>query len=93
MESIIVLDKNGKQLYLNDNVKDDLTGLKGVMVCVTYWNNGCVRIGLQPRIIKDGMPVSMSTIDIEDVVSLETRKKVVKKVKPAGGPKPNPVRR
>ena len=87
-------DKNGKEINLRDNVKDDITGCRGVLLSITLWSNGCVRLGVQPRELKDGKPVEMQTFDIEDIVLLEKdNKKPTKKASRSGGPKPDPVRR
>ena len=88
-----MLDKNGKKLNLLDIVKDDITGCKGALVSVTLWSNGCIRIGVQPRELKDGIPVKISTIDLEDIVSLEKTKKRKIAASRTGGPKPDPVKR
>lgn len=45
-------------IELGDRVKDPITGLTGIVVCVNTWLHGCVRIGVQPETLKDGAPVS-----------------------------------
>lgn len=45
-----------KPMGLGDRVKDPITGLKGIVVCVTTWLHGCIRIGVQPESTKDGKP-------------------------------------
>lgn len=88
-----IFDKKGKELELMDDVKDDISGLTGVLVSITFWSNGCVRLGVQAREIKDGMPVAVSTIDVEDTILVKKAKKAKKPVTRTGGPKPDPVRR
>ena len=41
-------------IELGDRVKDPITGLTGIVVCVTTWLHGCIRIGVQPEEVKDG---------------------------------------
>jgi len=36
-----------KQITIGDLVKDKISGLKGICNEITYWMNGCVRIGVQ----------------------------------------------
>ena len=50
-----------------DKVEHTLTGLIGVVVGVDVWKNGCVRICIQPREMKDGAPVNGAWIDEQDV--------------------------
>lgn len=42
---------------LGDRVRDPITGLQGIAVCITTWLHGCIRIGVQPEQVKDGKPV------------------------------------
>lgn len=41
-------------IQLGDRVKDPITGLTGIAICVTTWLHGCIRIGVQPESVKDG---------------------------------------
>jgi len=50
-------------ISLGDVVKDKVTGLKGTVMARTEWLNGCVRINIQPKAFKDGVPVDTVTID------------------------------
>ena len=79
-----------KAIKLGQKVRDTITGMEGVVVARTEWLNGCVRLALQPLDLKDGVPQDQYWID-------EPQVEVVKdtptsKVKPSGGPRPDPVR-
>lgn len=71
-------------IKLGDSVRDSITGLTGTAVCISNWLNGCVRVVVQPKEIKDGKPVDTTCFDVEQ---LEV---VVASTKPpskrAGGP-------
>lgn len=51
------------QIQLGLEVEDLVSGLKGIAECRCQWLNGCVRIGVQPPIDKDGKLPSASYID------------------------------
>lgn len=77
---------------IRDVVRDRVTGLSGVVVGVTTWMNGCRRITVQPKELKDGQPVEPSTIDEPDLERLE-RPSNVPPQPDTGGPRPEPRRR
>lgn len=52
---------------LGAEYRDTITGFSGVVVAVTQWLNGCVRVSIQPKALHDGKPVESSTFDIEQV--------------------------
>lgn len=43
-----------RRIQLGDEVKDSVTGLKGIVTCITLYLNGCTRCGVQPKLGKDG---------------------------------------
>lgn len=46
---------DNKPIGLGDRVKDTVTGLQGIVVCVTTWLHGCIRYGVQPEeVTKEG---------------------------------------
>lgn len=53
---------------LGDRVKDSVTGLTGIVTCITHWLHGCIRIGVQPEETKDGKPVEAVYFDQTQVV-------------------------
>jgi hypothetical protein len=76
---------------LGDEVKDPITGLKGVVVARSEWLWGCVRIGVQPKGIKDGKPFDEVWFDENRVVITKMGPRsrtamIEKSVSPPGGP-------
>lgn len=57
-----------KSIGLGDRVKDSVTGVQGIVVCVTTWLHGCIRMGVQPEQIKDGKPVDAQYFDQTQLV-------------------------
>lgn len=45
---------NFQPIQLGDRVKDPITGLTGIVACITTWLHGCVRVGVQPESHQDG---------------------------------------
>jgi hypothetical protein len=74
---------------LGDIVKDSITDLRGVVVAITDWLNGCQRVTVQPKELKDGKPVETSTFDVEQLELLHSVK--VKRTA-SGGPSITPTR-
>jgi len=72
---------------MRDEVKDVITGFKGVVIARTEWSNGCVRYTLMPKALKDGIPQDSVTIDEEQLVLVSKAKK--KEVAPSGGERQN----
>ena len=52
---------------LGCEAKDTISGFTGIAIAVTEWLNGCVRITIAPRELKDGRPIDSGTFDIEQV--------------------------
>lgn len=48
---------------LGDKVRDSVSGFQGVVVAKTMYLNGCTRVGVQPRIGKDGKHPDSATFD------------------------------
>jgi len=84
------MKSNAKNLCLGDIAKDTITGFEGVVVAITEWLNGCLRITIQPQAMKDGKPIGHETFDIEQVELVSPKEPP--KAKPSGGPKPEPAR-
>lgn len=78
-------------VFLGDEAKDDITGLSGVVIAITDWLNGCQRIAIQPREIKDGKPVDPYTVDVEQV-TVTTKSAKPQAKAPSGGPQTMPER-
>jgi hypothetical protein len=75
---------------LGDEAKDDISGFAGVVVALTQWLNGCERVTIGPRELKDGKPIENYTFDIEQVTV--TRPKNHTPVNRTGGDRVSPVR-
>lgn len=76
-------------LGVGDLARDSITGFRGVVVAMTYWLNGCVRVTLQPKALHEGVPVEPSTFDVEQVELVKARPT---QRRATGGPKPEPSR-
>ncbi len=77
-------------MKLGDELKDTVTGFKGVAVSHHRYLNGCERFTLQPRELKDGKPVEPHTFDIEQLeLYLAAPERTVT---PSGGPHDEPSR-
>ena len=79
-----------KTIPLGSLARDTITGYTGIVVARTEWLNGCHRISIQSRELKDGIPVEIGCFDIQQIEVLE--KKPAKAAQPIGGPKPSPTR-
>lgn len=80
-----------EQVDLGDVVRDVITGLSGVAIARTEWMNGCSRVYVQPKELKDGVPVESTTFDESDLV-IEVKSEVAPKRAKTGGPRPEPRR-
>lgn len=57
-----------------DEVKDSVTGLKGIIVVISVWLNGCIRYSVQPQEIKDGKPIEPSSFDENELILVKSSK-------------------
>lgn len=82
--------KSNTDLKLGDIARDTITGFQGVVVAITHWLNGCIRITLQHQELKDGKPLDCIAFDVEQL------ELVTPKAKPqgarSGGPMPDAKR-
>jgi hypothetical protein len=47
-----------------DELKDKVTGLKGIVMVVAFYSSGCIHYGVQPRALKDkGTPAEWVWLD------------------------------
>jgi len=79
------------RIQLGDQVKDTVTGFKGVAVSKTEFLHGCYRIGVQPKMMKDGKLEEAKVFD-EPQLELVKPKKVPKGTKKNGGPAPYAIK-
>ncbi len=70
---------------LGQKVKDTLSGVKGTAIGRTEFLYGCVRIMIQPKGEKDGIPFDAFVVDEPQVEVLD--RKAAPKVAPAHGPR------
>lgn len=69
-----------KEIKLGDQVKDKITGFKGIAVAKTEFINGCVQWEVVPKIAKDNKYPESVGIDQQTLeVIVKKRKKIVKK--------------
>ena len=50
-------------IELGDRVKDEISGVRGVAIAVTFWLHGCKRWVVQPEESKDGKPADTISVD------------------------------
>ena len=72
-------------IELGQQVKDTLSGVKGTAIARTEFLFGCVRIMIQPKGEKDGIPFEVFVVDEPQVEVIGKRK--APKVAPAHGPR------
>lgn len=74
-------------IELGSEVKDTISGVKGIAVARTCWLHGCVRLTIQQKVGKDGKVPEPHTTDEPQCEVLKLAKK--KAVKPRHGDRPN----
>jgi hypothetical protein len=52
-----------EKVELGDRVEDKITGLKGIIIGITNWLYGCLRVTVQPEEAKDGKPADTFCVD------------------------------
>lgn len=75
---------------LGDEVKDRITGFRGIAVCRSEWLNGCVRIGITSKELKDGKPIDDVFIDEKQLEVITTT--TITGFQPSGGDRLSPTR-
>ena len=83
--------KSDTSLNIGDIARDTITDFEGVIVARTDWLNGCVRMTIQPKGLRDGKPVEAQTFDVEQLELVKA--KASPQGSRSGGPMPDPVRR
>lgn len=77
-------------------MQDLITGFKGIVTCLSIWNNGCERIGVQPsKVKKDGKLPGFEWFDEPSLRVLKSRKVKMNtppQDKPGGPSRPAPTR-
>ena len=62
----------GEDVKLGDVLRDTITGFTGVAVAKTEWLNGCWRVSLQPKELREGKPIDHIGFDVEQLELVET---------------------
>lgn len=62
------------KVNLGDEVKDKVTGFKGIVVAITEWLYGCRRVTVQPPAGKDGKVPEGMSFDEPSVDVIKTAK-------------------
>lgn len=76
---------------LGFTARDRISGIQGTAIARTQWLNGCWRIMIQPRQLKDGRPVDSCSFDYQQVELIEVGQEApTEKPKGPGGPMPEP---
>jgi hypothetical protein len=60
-----------KTIRLGDTVKDEISGVKGVVIGYYEYVYGCVRCCVQPPGMKDEQPIKSSTFDLDQLKKLK----------------------
>lgn len=80
-----------ERVKLGVKAKDRITGFEGIVICVSEWLNGCLRITIQPQAMHEGKPVDNQTFDAEQVEAVEVETGFTQ-MTPSGGPSIAPKR-
>ena len=75
------------KIDLGDEVKDTVIGFRGIAVARYDFINGCTRVGVQPKVGKDGKLPDAATFD-EPQLEVVKRAAVKLGPKDTGGPAP-----
>lgn len=59
------------EIQLGQKVRDRISTMEGIAVGRTIWLYGCVRIAVQPQMLKDGVPADCPWIDEPQLDVLE----------------------
>lgn len=86
------MSKDDGRVQLGMRAKDKITGLSGIVVAITRWLNGCVRVTLQPEKLDSGKVRDSHTFDVEQVEVITAKTEHTTETRPSGGPKPEPRR-
>jgi hypothetical protein len=79
------------KFQLGDEVRDTVTGFKGIITCRNEWLNGCLQYCVKGKVKKDGSIPEGEWIDEGQLAIVKAaKKKARKKVSPGGGRRENP---
>lgn len=82
-------------IKLGSKVKDNITGLTGIVTARTEYLYGCVRCHIEPQAFKDGKPLEGTFLDEQRLEVIEETQPQVSKSASAGtgGPQADPTPR
>lgn len=75
---------NEFKFNLGEEVKDKITGFKGIVICQSKWINGCNTYGAKSQELKDGLPQDTQYFDEPQLISLGTSEMTPQRT--TGGP-------
>lgn len=88
-----IIEQPEFQFALLEEVRDRVTGFRGVITGRTEWAYGCRRYSVQPKGLKNGRPVEAMGFDELALVRVKAAPKVHKKIQTQrGGPHAEPTR-
>ena len=88
---VIPIERPEEPVSVGDTVRHTLSGLEGVAMGITFWLEGCSIVSVQPRELKDGLPVDQTGFD-ERLLSIVKRKNPPAPAVRTGGPRAEPRR-
>ena len=71
--------------FLGKKIKDKVSGMEGMVVSITHFLNGCVRVSIQPPVDQDNKMQDERWFDYQQVELVEPKKVNVKPSR-TGGP-------
>ena len=67
-------ERGNIMIGLGDEVKDGITGFRGIVTCISQWLNGCVRCAVQPQKLEKGVPIGEKWIDVAQLEIIKQTK-------------------
>ena len=78
-------------IKLGDHVRDKVSGCEGIVNCLLFYLNGCVRVEVQPKKkSKDTKPPDSFYMDDQQLELVKNKKALKLTTTNTGGFKPNP---
>lgn len=83
---LVALEPVKHNFKFGDKVKDKFSEFNGVVMQIANFANGCVRLGVQSSVMKDGLPIDEMYLAVQQAVLIEPV--IVKETPPVrtGGP-------
>lgn len=75
------------EINLGDEAKDTITGFTGIVIAITEWLNGCQRLSIQPKELREGKPIDNHVFDVEQLEFVQSLRKP-EPVRRTGGDRP-----